>query len=306
MGEETTGAIRSAPFADREIREIHNLEIGSEQDSGTYCKSDRKQSFQMGPSGQGYHTVEQLNEMKSQKHLSVYTEPTFWPEEEKDGGCMPNGFRLAMEEFHDNCLDIHIQISNLLKLIPGAKHQLAEELFPKKRNLNSTKLSYYPAKLSGQTDEDTLGSGQAEHIDMSFATMIFPDLLDGSGALAAKLQVWDRYDRFWHDVPFIDGAVVCQLGAVAVAKTCGRWRACVHRVVNTDEMNNNKSLLPRTSLISFATPAADAKNIGKYKNTSSYLAAQSLDELVDSFTNFDELGDSFTQTDTREYSIAKL
>jgi isopenicillin N synthase-like dioxygenase len=80
---------------------------------------------------------------------------------------------------------------------------------------------YYPAI----DFSEELGSVRAAaHEDINFITLL-------AGATSVGLQVKDKQGN-WHDVPYEDGTLICNVGDMLQAMSGGKYRSTTHRVIN--------------------------------------------------------------------------
>jgi isopenicillin N synthase-like dioxygenase len=171
---------------------------------------------------------------------------------------------IMLESFEEIAkLNAHDEQQNVLKsywdALEQVKHQVlncismglglpTEYFMDFHRNNNSClRLLHYPAsqestnKSSSIDDDDKTPTIRCKpHSDYGSVTLLSTD---GVGGLQALIQ-----DK-WADVPYVEGALVVNIGSLLSDWTNGKLLATLHRVVSV-----NDSCQPRTSVAFFADP----------------------------------------------------
>jgi isopenicillin N synthase-like dioxygenase len=136
-------------------------------------------------------------------------------------------------------------------------------------NHSALRLLHYPAAGSKQnkmeadnTKQNTINTDVAEpsirckpHSDYGSITLLLTDGVPG-------LQAFVNGE--WVAVPYVQGALVVNIGSLLSDWTNGQLLATLHRVVSLDE--GNTATLPRTSLAFFADPDPDVSATLKEEN----------------------------------------
>ena len=139
--------------------------------------------------------------------------PNLFPDE-------PAELRAAILEYMDACTRLGHELMRGLAMGLG----LPDDYFHQELTADPVilmRLFSYPPTHDASPDEAAAPWGVAEHSDYGLLTIL---LQDDSGGLEV------HGPDGWIDVPFIDGALVCNLGDMLDRMTGGRYRATPHRV----------------------------------------------------------------------------
>ncbi|HXN74875.1 MAG TPA: 2OG-Fe(II) oxygenase family protein [Candidatus Acidoferrum sp.] len=93
---------------------------------------------------------------------------------------------------------------------------------------------YYPALENLKIEEGAVRS--SAHEDINFITLLV-------AASSYGLQVQDKNEN-WHDVPFEENSIVCNIGDMLQLASGGMLKSTTHRVVNPIKSNQDRISLP--------------------------------------------------------------
>jgi len=162
----------------------------------------------------------------------------------------PNRWPESLPEFKEIYVEYFrrmIKLADDLMRLSALALELPEDYFADKVDRPVSKLAarLYPeqtqAPLPGQLRA-------AAHTDYGTVTILKPGNAPG-GLLVADLQ------GEWHDVPYVPGSFVINLGDVMARWTNDRWRSTLHRVVNPPPELRERSR--RLSIVFFGHPNHD-------------------------------------------------
>jgi isopenicillin N synthase-like dioxygenase len=92
---------------------------------------------------------------------------------------------------------------------------------------------YYPP-ITGEIATDAVRS--AQHEDINFITFLVASSSSG-------LQVLDKTDK-WHDVPYEENSIVCNVGDMMQLASNGLYRSTTHRVKNPEDPSIDRISMP--------------------------------------------------------------
>uniref|UniRef100_A0A7S2Q6J3 Fe2OG dioxygenase domain-containing protein n=1 Tax=Zooxanthella nutricula TaxID=1333877 RepID=A0A7S2Q6J3_9DINO len=119
------------------------------------------------------------------------------------------------------------------------------------------RIAHYPALDDTSSAAAARGAQRyGAHVDSGGVTVLSLDTSNPGGLQVDLSHAGidaDEACRDWADVPHVEGALVCNVGALLCRWTRGKWRASVHRVLTGDASRQRISLV--TSAVA---PRADA------------------------------------------------
>ena len=123
---------------------------------------------------------------------------------------------------------------------------ISKEAFSRLKTLSTLRFNYYPkqSKPVEISKQDGVPLGCETHVDSGIFTVLYQDKIGG-------LQVQNRNNEKWYDVPFNEKALVVNTGRALEFLSKGRFKATNHRVIW------NKS--ERMSIPFFFEPSYDFK-----------------------------------------------
>ncbi|TDZ19319.1 2-oxoglutarate-Fe(II) type oxidoreductase hxnY [Colletotrichum orbiculare MAFF 240422] len=144
--------------------------------------------------------------------------PNQWPE--GLGGDL-QGFRTASMEYYASALGLASDLMGALALSLGLDEGYFAEFMD--GAVATMRLLHYPSQPADADEKLTRGIGA--HTDFGAITMLLQDEVDG-------LQVWDKKNEAWIDVPPTEGAFVVNLGNLMARWNNERYKSNIHRVIN--------------------------------------------------------------------------
>ncbi|CAM4981360.1 unnamed protein product [Rotaria socialis] len=188
-----------------------NLSRGYDKSSSLFLLSDVKESFSIGPEHDG----------KIRWPRTPLAMPSIWL------------------NYYKKCHNLSKHLYNLFALALN----LDENWFNNKINEHRSALRslYYPS-FSVPLPENQYRS--SVHTDYGSFTILKQDSIGG-------LQVQNRLDRKWIDVPFIENSFVINLGDLMSRWTNDHWTSTPHRVISPTSKIENDLYPTRQSIASF-------------------------------------------------------
>ena len=122
----------------------------------------------------------------------------------------------------------------------------SKKVFSRRKTLSTLRFNYYPKQSSPVeiSKQDGVALGCETHVDSGIFTILYQDKKGG-------LQVQNRKNKKWYDVPFNKKALVVNTGRALEFLTKGKFKATNHRVL----WNKTK----RMSVPFFFEPSYDFK-----------------------------------------------
>ncbi|GKT58294.1 2OG-Fe(II) oxygenase [Colletotrichum tofieldiae] len=144
--------------------------------------------------------------------------PNQWPE---GLGSDLQSFKESSMEYYSSALKLAVDLMKALAL----SLNLEENYFAKFMDgaVATMRLLHYPSQPKDADEKLTRGIGA--HTDFGAITMLLQDEVDG-------LQVWDKKNETWIDVPPTEGAFVVNLGNLMARWTNELYKSNIHRVIN--------------------------------------------------------------------------
>ena len=130
--------------------------------------------------------------------------------------------------------------------ISKKNHKLSKAAFQRVKTLSTLRFNYYPKQKNPIeiSKQDGVALGCETHVDSGIFTVLYQDRKGG-------LQVQNRRNKKWYDVPFNKNALVVNTGLALQYLTNGKYKATNHRVL----WNKSK----RLSIPFFFEPSFDFK-----------------------------------------------
>ena len=122
----------------------------------------------------------------------------------------------------------------------------SKKAFSRRKTLSTLRFNYYPKQIKPVeiSKQDGVALGCETHVDSGIFTLLYQDKKGG-------LQVQNRKNKKWHDVPFNKKALVVNTGRALEFLSKGKFKATNHRVL----WNKTK----RMSIPFFFEPSYDFK-----------------------------------------------
>ena len=161
-----------------------------------------------------------------------------------------------LSSYFDNIFDLcEILFKGIIKL-HNKDIEISKKAFSRQKTLSTLRFNYYPnqSKPVEISKQDGVALGCETHVDSGIFTVLYQDKKGG-------LQVQNRKNKKWHDVPFNKKALVVNTGRALEYLSQGKFKATNHRVL----WNKTK----RMSIPFFFEPSYDFKMIQSFLNKSS-------------------------------------
>ena len=136
--------------------------------------------------------------------------------------------------------------------------KISNQAFSRLKTLSTLRFNYYPnqTKPVEISKQDGVALGCETHVDSGVFTILYQDKKGG-------LQVQNRNNKKWYDVPFNKKALVVNTGRALEFLSNGKFKATNHRVL----WNKSK----RLSIPFFFEPSHDFKMNENFLNSKRYL-----------------------------------
>ena len=160
-----------------------------------------------------------------------------------------------LSNYFDDIYDLcEILFQGIIKLY-NKDIKISKNAFSRYKTLSTLRFNYYPnqSKPIEISKQDGVALGCETHVDSGIFTVLYQDKKGG-------LQVQNRKNQKWHDVPFNKKALVVNTGRALEFLSKGKFKATNHRVL----WNKKK----RMSIPFFFEPSYDFKMNKSYLNGS--------------------------------------
>jgi len=136
--------------------------------------------------------------------------------------------------------------------------KISNQAFSRLKTLSTLRFNYYPKQTKPVeiSKQDGVALGCETHVDSGVFTVLYQDKKGG-------LQVQNRNNKKWYDVPFNKKALVVNTGRALEFLSKGKFKATNHRVL----WNKSK----RLSIPFFFEPSHDFKMNENFLNSKRYL-----------------------------------
>jgi len=160
-----------------------------------------------------------------------------------------------LSNYYDNIYDLcETLFKGIIKLY-NKDIKISKKAFSRYKTLSTLRFNYYPnqSKPIEISKQDGVALGCETHVDSGIFTALYQDKKGG-------LQVQNRKNRKWYDVPFNKNALVVNTGRALEFLSKGKFKATNHRVL----WNKKK----RMSIPFFFEPSYDFRMNKSYLNSS--------------------------------------
>ena len=160
-----------------------------------------------------------------------------------------------LSNYFDNIYDLsEILFKGIIKLY-NKDTKISKRAFSRFKTLSTLRFNYYPnqSKPVEISKQDGVALGCETHVDSGIFTILYQDKKGG-------LQVQNRKNKKWYNVPFNKNALVVNTGRALEFLSRGKFKATNHRVL----WNKKK----RMSIPFFFEPSYDFKMNTSYLNKS--------------------------------------
>ena len=161
----------------------------------------------------------------------------------------------VLSNYFDNIYDLcEILFKGIIKLY-NKDTEISKRAFSRLKTLSTLRFNYYPnqSKPVEISKQDGMALGCETHVDSGVFTVLYQDKKGG-------LQVQNRKNKKWYNVPFNKNALVVNTGRALEFLSRGKFKATNHRVL----WNKKK----RMSIPFFFEPSYDFKMNTSYLNKS--------------------------------------
>ena len=173
--------------------------------------------------------------------------------------CFNKNSIIILNKYFDNIYNLSETLFKSVIKISKKNPNISSKVFSRLKTLSTLRFNYYPnqTKPVEISKEDGVALGCETHVDSGIFTVLYQDSKGG-------LQVQNRKNKKWYDVPFNKKALVVNTGRALEFLSKGKFKATNHRVL----WNKSK----RLSVPFFFEPSYDFKmnqsflNKDKYKN----------------------------------------
>ena len=161
----------------------------------------------------------------------------------------------VLSNYFDNIYNLcEILFKGIIKLY-NKDTEISKRAFSRLKTLSTLRFNYYPnqSKPVEISKQDGMALGCETHVDSGVFTVLYQDKKGG-------LQVQNRKNKKWYNVPFNKNALVVNTGRALEFLSRGKFKATNHRVL----WNKKK----RMSIPFFFEPSYDFKMNTSYLNKS--------------------------------------
>ncbi len=151
-----------------------------------------------------------------------------------------------INKYYGEIFDLSELLFKIIISIFKKNPQLSKTAFQRVKTLSTLRFNYYPKQKNPVeiSRQDGVALGCETHVDSGIFTVLYQDRKGG-------LQVQNRRNKKWYDVPFNRNALVVNTGLALEYLTNGKYKATNHRVL----WNKSK----RLSIPFFFEPSFDFK-----------------------------------------------
>ncbi len=161
----------------------------------------------------------------------------------------------SLSNYYDNIFSLsEILFKGIIKLYKKDE-SISNQAFSRIKTLSTLRFNYYPnqTKPVEISKQDGVALGCETHVDSGVFTILYQDKKGG-------LQVQNRKNKKWYDVPFNKNALIVNTGLALEYLSKGKFKATSHRVL----WNKSK----RMSVPFFFEPSYDFKMHPSFLNGS--------------------------------------
>ena len=151
-----------------------------------------------------------------------------------------------INKYYGEIFNLSELLFKIIISISKKNHKLSKAAFQRVKTLSTLRFNYYPKQKNPVeiSKQDGVALGCETHVDSGIFTVLYQDRKGG-------LQVQNRRNKKWYDVPFNKNALVVNTGLALQYLTNGKYKATNHRVL----WNKSK----RLSIPFFFEPSFDFK-----------------------------------------------
>ena len=162
-----------------------------------------------------------------------------------------------LAEYFDNIFALGQTLFNSVIKLYNKNINKSEFVFLRLKTLSTLRLNYYPRQKKPVeiSKQDGVALGCETHVDSGIFTILYQDKKGG-------LQVQNRRNKKWYNVPFNNNALVVNTGLALEYLSKGKFKATNHRVI----WNKTK----RISIPFFLEPSHDFKMNRSFFSSKNY------------------------------------
>ena len=162
-----------------------------------------------------------------------------------------------LAEYFDNIFALGQTLFNSVIKLYNKNINKSEFVFSRLKTLSTLRLNYYPRQKKPVeiSKQDGVALGCETHVDSGIFTILYQDKKGG-------LQVQNRRNKKWYNVPFNNNALVVNTGLALEYLSKGKFKATNHRVI----WNKTK----RISIPFFLEPSHDFKMNRSFFSSKNY------------------------------------
>ena len=162
-----------------------------------------------------------------------------------------------LAEYFDNIFALGQTLFNSVIKLYNKNINKSEFVFSRLKTLSTLRLNYYPRQKKPVeiSKQDGVALGCETHVDSGIFTILYQDKKGG-------LQVQNRRNKKWYNVPFNNNALVVNTGLALEYLSKGKFKATNHRVI----WNKTK----RISIPFFLEPSHDFKMHRSFFSSKNY------------------------------------
>ena len=166
----------------------------------------------------------------------------------------------VLGKYFDNIYSISETLFKSVIKLNKKNPNISNKAFSRLKTLSTLRFNYYPnqTKPVEISKQDGVALGCETHVDSGVFTVLYQDRKGG-------LQVQNRKNKQWYDVPFNKKALVVNTGRALEFLSKGKFKATNHRVLW------NKS--ERLSIPFFFEPSYDFKMNETFLNSGKYISS---------------------------------
>ena len=159
-----------------------------------------------------------------------------------------------LNNYFDNVYDLSETLFKSIIKLNRKNPDISSKAFSRLKTLSTLRFNYYPnqSKPVEISKQDGVALGCETHVDSGIFTVLYQDKKGG-------LQVQNRNNKKWYDVPFNKNALIVNTGRALEFLTGGKFKATNHRVL----WNKSK----RLSVPFFFEPSYDFKMNRSFLNS---------------------------------------
>tara|TARA_X000000368_G_scaffold410675_1_gene394486 strand:+ start:66 stop:1034 length:969 start_codon:yes stop_codon:yes gene_type:complete len=140
--------------------------------------------------------------------------------------CFNKNSIITLNKYFDNIYNLSETLFKAIIKLNNKNPDRSNQAFSRLKTLSTLRFNYYPnqTKPVEISKQDGVALGCETHVDSGIFTILYQDKKGG-------LQVQNRKNKKWYDVPFSKKALVVNTGRALEFLTKGKFKATNHRVL---------------------------------------------------------------------------